>query len=29
RATIACLAKIKSPDEIAENRGLSVEEIQG
>lgn len=29
RATIAGLAKIKSPDEIAEKRGLSVEEIQG
>ncbi|MBK2240464.1 30S ribosomal protein S5, partial [Francisella tularensis] len=25
---IAGLAKIKSPDEIAEKRGLSVEEIQ-
>jgi small subunit ribosomal protein S5 len=28
RATIAGLAKIKSPEEIAEKRGLSVEEIQ-
>jgi small subunit ribosomal protein S5 len=29
RATIAGLAKIKSPEEIADKRGLSVEEIQG
>ncbi|APC90974.1 SSU ribosomal protein S5p (S2e) [Francisella sp. MA067296] len=29
RATIAGLTKIKSPEEIAEKRGLSVEEIQG
>ncbi|MFZ9034786.1 MAG: 30S ribosomal protein S5 [Francisellaceae bacterium] len=29
RATINGLAKIKSPDEIADKRGLSVEEIQG
>ena len=28
RATIAGLAKIKSPEQIAEKRGLSVEEIQ-
>ncbi|MED7819607.1 MULTISPECIES: 30S ribosomal protein S5 [unclassified Francisella] len=29
RATISGLAKIKSPEEIADKRGLSVEEIQG
>ena len=29
RATIAGLAKIKSPTEIADKRGLSVDEIQG
>lgn len=29
RATIVGLTKIKSPEEIAEKRGLSVEEIQG
>lgn len=29
RATIAGLAKIKSPEQIANKRGLSVEEIQG
>ncbi|ASG67391.1 30S ribosomal protein S5 [Francisella halioticida] len=29
RATIAGLAKIKSPEQIADKRGLSVEEIQG
>ncbi|MFC4892401.1 30S ribosomal protein S5 [Pseudofrancisella aestuarii] len=28
RATIAGLAKIKSPEEIADKRGLSIEEIQ-
>ncbi|WP_150466857.1 30S ribosomal protein S5 [Francisella sp. SYW-9] len=29
RATISGLAKIKSPEQIADKRGLSVEEIQG
>ncbi|MDE4969924.1 30S ribosomal protein S5, partial [Francisella tularensis subsp. holarctica] len=29
RATIAGLAQMKSPEEIAEKRGLSVEEIPG
>lgn len=29
RATIAGLAKVKSPEALAEKRGLSVEEIQG
>ena len=29
RATIAGLAKINSPEQIADKRGLSIEEIQG